>query len=253
MARPIPDGGGVSAGLRVRLNILVSGGAGAGKTTTSTYMLCSSPEECIAVVEDAAELQLHQEHVSGSNPTPNIEGRGEVRIRDLVRKRADAPRPDRGRRVRDEAALDMLQAMNTHDGSVCTVPCVVTYSSNRDDGSDGRRRAARARDPRADPRAIDLIVHLPDQGRHPPVVTRSRELGGDITLQDVFRFDHNLGFDEGRSLRSPQSTGLRPTFLDKLAAHGTLDFGSPPTRASELQRASELSQRLTAAAAVTTE
>src|SRR5205823_10529110 len=108
-----------------RLNILVSGGTGAGKTTTLNVLSSFIPnEERIITVEDAAELQLHQEHlVRLEARPPNIEGRGEVRIRDLVRN-ALRMRPDRivVGEVRDEAALDMLQAMNTgHDGSICTV------------------------------------------------------------------------------------------------------------------------------------
>ena len=105
-------------------NILVSGGTGAGKTTTLNVLSSFIPEdERIITIEDAAELQLHQEHVVRleSRP-PNIEGKGEVKIRDLVRN-ALRMRPDRivVGEVRDAAALDMLQAMNTgHDGSICT-------------------------------------------------------------------------------------------------------------------------------------
>jgi pilus assembly protein CpaF len=215
-----------------RLNILVSGGAGAGKTTTLNVLSSFiPPEERIITVEDAAELQLHQEHVLRleSRP-PNIEGRGEVRIRDLVRN-ALRMRPDRivVGEVRDEAALDMLQAMNTgHDGSVCTVHA----NSPRDvlarietmvlmAGVELPVRAIREQVSSA----IDLIVHLArfkDGTRHVTHVTEVVGMEGDIiTLQDVFRFDHNLGFDDkGRSLGVLKSTGLRPTFLDKLAAYG---------------------------------
>ena len=111
--------------VRGRLNILVSGGTGAGKTTTLNVLSSFIPgDERIVTIEDAAELQLHQEHVLRleSRP-PNIEGRGEVTIRDLVRNSLRM-RPDRivVGEVRDAAALDMLQAMNTgHDGSICTV------------------------------------------------------------------------------------------------------------------------------------
>ena len=115
----------LSACVRGRLNILVSGGTGAGKTTTLNVLSGFIPgDERMVTIEDAAELQLHQEHVLRleSRP-PNIEGRGEVKIRDLVRN-ALRMRPDRivVGEVRDAAALDMLQAMNTgHDGSICTV------------------------------------------------------------------------------------------------------------------------------------
>ena len=215
-----------------RLNILVSGGAGAGKTTTLNVLSSFIPtDERIVTVEDAAELQLHQEHVLRleSRP-PNIEGRGEVRIRDLVRN-ALRMRPDRivVGEVRDEAALDMLQAMNTgHDGSVCTVHA----NSPRDvlarietmvlmAGVDLPVRAIR--DQMAG--AVDLIVHLArfkDGTRHVTHVTEVVGMEGEIvTLQDIFRFDHALGFDEeGRSLGVLKSTGLRPTFLDKLASYG---------------------------------
>jgi pilus assembly protein CpaF len=114
----------LNACVRGRLNILVSGGTGAGKTTTLNVLSSFIPEEeRIITIEDSAELQLNQEHVLRleSRP-PNIEGRGEVKIRDLVRNSLRM-RPDRivVGEVRDAAALDMLQAMNTgHDGSICT-------------------------------------------------------------------------------------------------------------------------------------
>jgi pilus assembly protein CpaF len=110
--------------VRGRLNIMVSGGTGAGKTTTLNVLSSFIPTtERIITIEDAAELQLHQEHVVRleSRP-PNIEGKGEITIRDLVRNSLRM-RPDRivVGEVRDAAALDMLQAMNTgHDGSICT-------------------------------------------------------------------------------------------------------------------------------------
>ena len=115
----------LDACVRGKANILVAGGTGAGKTTTLNVLSSFIPEdERIVTIEDAAELQLHQEHVIRleSRP-PNIEGRGEVTIRDLV-KNSLRMRPDRivVGEVRDAAALDMLQAMNTgHDGSICTV------------------------------------------------------------------------------------------------------------------------------------
>src|SRR4030095_14162496 len=110
---------------RGRLKILISGGTGAGKTTTLNVLSSFIPgDQRIITIEDAAELQLHQEHVLRLEyRPPNIEGRGEVRIRDLVRN-ALRMRPDRiiVGEVRDAAAMDMLQAMNTgHDGSISTV------------------------------------------------------------------------------------------------------------------------------------
>ena len=218
--------------VRGRLNILVSGGTGAGKTTTLNVLSSFIPgDERVVTIEDAAELQLHQEHVLRleSRP-PNIEGRGEVRIRDLVRN-ALRMRPDRivVGEIRDAAALDMLQAMNTgHDGSICTVHA----NTPRDAlarvetmvlmaGVDLPVRAIREQVSSA----IDLIVHqtrFKDGTRHLTHVTEVAGMEGDvITLQDIFLFDHGAGFDEsGRSLGSLKSTGLRPKFLDKLAAAG---------------------------------
>jgi pilus assembly protein CpaF len=188
-------------------------------------------EERVVTIEDAAELQLHQEHVLRleSRP-PNIEGRGEVKIRDLVRNSLRM-RPDRivVGEIRDAAALDMLQAMNTgHDGSICTVHA----NAPRDvlsrvetmvlmAGVDLPVRAIREQVSGA----IDLIVQqarFKDGTRRITHVTEVVGMEGDvITLQDVFLFDYSAGFDEtGRALGPLKSTGLRPKFLDKLAAGG---------------------------------
>ena len=161
---------------------------------------------------------------------PNIEGRGEVKIRDLVRNSLRM-RPDRivVGEIRDAAALDMLQAMNTgHDGSICTVHA----NAPRDvlsrvetmvlmAGVDLPVRAIREQVSSA----IDLIVQqarFKDGTRHITHVTEVVGMEGDvITLQDLFLFDYSAGFDEtGRSLGTLKSTGLRPKFLDKLAAVG---------------------------------
>jgi pilus assembly protein CpaF len=220
--------------VRGRLNILVSGGTGAGKTTTLNVLSSFIPdEERVITIEDAAELQLHQSHVLRleSRP-PNIEGKGEVRIRDLVRNSLRM-RPDRivVGEIRDAAALDMLQAMNTgHDGSICTVHA----NAPRDvlsrvetmvlmAGVDLPMRAIREQVASA----IDLIVHLSrfkDGSRHVTHVTEVVGMEGDIiTLQDIYLFDHSAGFDDtGHSLGALKSTGLRPKFLDKLAASGVL-------------------------------
>jgi pilus assembly protein CpaF len=218
--------------VRGRLNILVSGGTGAGKTTTLNVLSSFIPEgERVITIEDAAELQLHQSHVLRleSRP-PNIEGKGEVKIRDLVRNSLRM-RPDRivVGEIRDAAALDMLQAMNTgHDGSICTVHA----NAPRDvlsrvetmvlmAGVDLPMRAIREQVSSA----IDLIVHLSrfkDGSRHITHVTEVVGMEGDIiTLQDIYLFDHSAGFDEtGHSLGTLKSTGLRPKFLDKLASSG---------------------------------
>jgi len=222
----------LDACVRGKLNILVSGGTGAGKTTTLNVLSSFIPEdERIVTIEDAAELQLHQDHVLRleSRP-PNIEGRGEVKVRDLVRN-ALRMRPDRivVGEVRDAAALDMLQAMNTgHDGSICTVHA----NTPRDvlarvetmvlmAGVDLPVRAIREQVSSA----IDLVVQqtrFKDGTRHITHVTEVVGMEGDvITLQDIFLFDHGSGFDDnGRSLGALKSTGLRPKFLDKLAAGG---------------------------------
>jgi pilus assembly protein CpaF len=222
----------LQACVRGRLNVLVSGGTGAGKTTTLNVLSEFIPEdERIVTIEDAAELQLHQEHVLRLEARPpNIEGRGEVRIRDLV-KNALRMRPDRivVGEVRDDAALDMLQAMNTgHDGSICTVHS----NSPRDAlarietmvlmaGVDLPLRAVREQEASA----VDLVVHqarLKDGSRRITHVTEVVGMEGDtITMQDLFLFDHTAGIDEdGHNLGQLHATGLRPKFLDKLAESG---------------------------------
>jgi len=214
------------------LNILVSGGTGAGKTTTLNVLSSFIPAgERIVTIEDAAELQLHQEHVLRleSRP-PNIEGKGAVTIRDLVRNSLRM-RPDRivVGEIRDAAALDMLQAMNTgHDGSICTVHS----NSPRDTlsrvetmvlmaGFDLPVRAIREQIASA----IDVIVHqsrFKDGSRHVTKITEVVGMEGDtITLQDIFAFDYAAGYDEeGHPLGRLKTTGLRPKFLDKIAAAG---------------------------------
>jgi pilus assembly protein CpaF len=218
--------------VRGRLNILISGGTGSGKTTTLNVVSAYIPgDERIITVEDAAELQLHQEHVLTLESRPaNIEGQGAVAIRDLV-KNTLRMRPDRivVGEVRDAAALDMLQAMNTgHDGSLTTV-----HSNGPRDtlsrietmvlmaGFDLPVRAIREQVASA----VDLIVHvarLKDGTRRISHVTEVEGMEGEIiTLQDLFLFDYGMGVDDdGKYKGRLKATGIRPTFSEELENQG---------------------------------
>jgi len=222
----------LDACVRGRLNILISGGTGSGKTTTLNVLSSFIPEdERIVTIEDAAELQLRQEHVLRMESRPaNLEGRGEIMIRDLVRNSLRM-RPDRiiiGE-VRDGAALDVLQAMNTgHDGSITTVHS----NSPRDSlsrletmvlmsGIELPQRAIREQMASA----VDLIIHqsrLKDGTRRITHVTEVDGMEGPvITLQDVCLFDFQAGVDPaGRYRGTLRPTGLRPHFADVLADRG---------------------------------
>ena len=222
----------VEACVRGRLNVLVSGGTGVGKTTTLNVLSSFIPrDERIITIEDAAELKLDHEHiVSLEYRPPNIEGKGEVTIRDLVRN-ALRMRPDRiiVGEIRGGEALDMLQAMNTgHDGSLSTVHC----NSPRDAlsrvetmvlmaGVDLPIRAIREQISRA----LHLIVHqhrMSDGTRRVTHITEIQGMEGDvITLQNLFVFDYSAGMDEdGRYQGRLKSTGIRPSFLPVLKDHG---------------------------------
>lgn len=218
--------------VRGRLNIIISGGTGSGKTTTLNVLSSYIPgDERIITVEDAAELQLHQEHVLTLESRPaNIEGKGQVGIRDLVRNTLRM-RPDRivVGEVRGAEALDMLQAMNTgHDGSLTTV-----HSNGPRDtlsrietmvlmaGFDLPVRAIREQVASA----INLIVHvsrLKDGTRRITHITEVEGMEGEIiTLQDLFLFDFGMGVDEeGKYMGRLKATGIRPTFSEDLENQG---------------------------------
>jgi len=215
-----------------RLNVIVSGGTGTGKTTMLNVLSSFIPtDERIVTVEDAKELQLHQDHVLAMEARPpNIEGRGEITIRDLVRNTLRM-RPDRivVGECRGGEALDMLQAMNTgHDGSITTVHS----NSPRDtlarletltlmSGFDLPIRAIREQMASA----LDVIVHisrLRDGTRRVSHIAEVQGMEGDvITLQDLFLFDFGMGVaEDGRYKGILKSTGIRPKFAEKLADLG---------------------------------
>jgi pilus assembly protein CpaF len=221
----------LEACVKGRLNIVVSGGTGAGKTSTLNVLSSFLPHhERIITIEDAAELKLNQEHVvSMETRPPNIEGRGEVTIRDLVRN-ALRMRPDRivVGEVRGGEALDMLQAMNTgHDGSLTTGHA----NSPRDmlsrletmvlmAGMDLPVKAIREQISSA----IDLIVHqnrLRDGSRKITHITEVLGMEGDVVvLQDIFIYEQTGLDTRGKVAGRHRATGIRPRFLQRLTAEG---------------------------------
>ncbi|MGJ9404129.1 CpaF family protein [Arthrobacter sp. KK5.5] len=222
----------LNACVKAKLNIIVSGGTGTGKTTLLNVLSSFIPgDQRIVTIEDAVELQIQQDHVVRleSRP-PNTEGRGEVTIRELLRNSLRM-RPDRivVGEVRGGESLDMLQAMNTgHDGSLSTVHS----NSPRDAvarletlvlmaGMDLPLRAIREQIASA----VHLIVQisrLRDGTRRITHVTEVQGMEGDVvTLQDAFVFDFAAGVDQhGRFRGKPISTGIRPRFIDRFEDMG---------------------------------
>jgi pilus assembly protein CpaF len=213
------------------LNILISGGTGSGKTTLLNALSTSIPDsDRIITIEDAAELRLNQRHVLRLEARPkNIEGEGEIPIRELVRNSLRM-RPDRiiVGEVRGAESLDMLQAMNTgHDGSLCTVHANTPRDAlSRIEtmvlmaGYDLPVKAIRQQVASA----LDLIVHLErleDGSRRVTAITEVQRMESDvITLQDIFEFKVSQVTSERVVIGTLNPTGLRPTFLYKFEKRG---------------------------------
>jgi pilus assembly protein CpaF len=221
----------LTACLMAELNILVSGGTGSGKTTLLNAMSSEIPnDQRIITIEDAAELRLNQRHVLRLESRPsNIEGEGEIAIRDLVRN-ALRMRPDRiiVGEVRGAEALDMLQAMNTgHDGSLSTIHANAPRDAlSRVEtmvlmaGYDLPVRAIRQQVASA----LELIVHLErmsDGTRRVTAISEVLRMEGDvITTQDIFRFELDEITTDGSVVGSLKWTGLRPAFVPRLERRG---------------------------------
>ena len=221
----------LEACVKARLNIMVSGGTGSGKTTTLNVLSSFIPDkERIVTIEDAAELRLQQQHVVTLESRPaNLEGRGAITIRDLVRN-ALRMRPDRiiVGEVRSGEALDMLQAMNTgHDGSLTTGHA----NSPRDilsrletmvmmAGMDLPVRAIREQIASA----LDLIIQqsrIQDGSRKITYITEVQKMEGDtIVLQDLFTYVQTGINESGKSVGYYESSGLQPMFLQKFKMNG---------------------------------
>src|SRR5688572_19857748 len=217
--------------VKCRLNVLISGGTGAGKTTLLNVLSSFiSPHERVVTIEDAAELQLHQEHVARLETRPaNVEGKGAIKQRQLV-VNALRMRPDRivVGEVRGEEALDMLQAMNTgHDGSLTTVHAntprdaltrvetmIAMGATNLPEKAMRQQIAS----------AIQIVVQqtrLADGTRKVTTVSEITGMEGDIiTMQDIFVFEKVGLTKEGRVAGRFRATGVRPKVAERLKGHG---------------------------------
>ena len=217
--------------VRARMNMLISGGTGAGKTTLLNVLSSFiSERERIVTIEDAAELQLHQEHVARlETRPPNVEGKGAIRQRQLVIN-ALRMRPDRivGGEVRGEEALDMLQAMNTgHDGSLTTVHAntprdalsrietmIAMGATNLPDKAMRQQTAS----------AIQVVVQQTRMSDGTRKVTTISEITGMetdvITMQDIFIFEKVGVTQDGKVIGRFRATGVRPKLCERLRASG---------------------------------
>lgn len=217
--------------VEARLNVLIAGGTGCGKTTILNILSGFIPnDERIITIEDAAELQLRQEHVVRlETRPPNVEGKGEVTQRDLI-KNTLRMRPDRivMGEVRSAECLDMLQAMNTgHDGSLTTIHAntprdaltrveTLVALAGLNISTKGLRHYISS--------AIDVIVQMTRLSDGSRKVTSLQEITGMegevITLQEIFLFEQT-GIDEKRKVKGRfLATGVRPKFVEKFKAHG---------------------------------
>jgi len=217
--------------VQARLNILISGGTGAGKTTLLNALSAFIPEtQRILTIEDSAELQLQQPHVVRLETRPaNIEGRGEITQRDLVRN-ALRMRPDRivVGEVRGGEAIDMLQAMNTgHEGSLTTIHAntprdalarletMIQMTGMRLSEKAMRQQVASA---------LDLVIQatrLSDGTRRITSISEITGMEGDtITMQEIFQFERSGIDKEGRVVGRFRPTGVRPRFAERLKLYG---------------------------------
>jgi pilus assembly protein CpaF len=221
----------LKAVVKARLNIIISGGTGSGKTTLLNVVSRFIPiDERIVTIEDAAELQLKQEHVVRLETKPaNIEGKGQIKQRDLVRNSLRM-RPDRiilGE-VRGQESFDMLQAMNTgHDGSLTTIHAnsprdalmrleTMVAMANLDIPSEFIRRYISS--------AIDIIIHTARLADGKRKIMSFQEItgmeGNVITLQEIFSFQKRGIDSEGAVEGYFEFHGVRPNFMEKLKIAG---------------------------------
>jgi pilus assembly protein CpaF len=228
---PAPVAEVLKAVVKARRNVLISGGTGSGKTTMLNAMSAFIDDrERIVTIEDSAELQMQQEHVVRlETRPPNIEGRGEIGQRELV-KNALRMRPDRiiVGEVRAGEAFDMLQAMNTgHDGSMTTVHA----NTPRDalsrveqmigmSGIDMPARSSRAQIASA----INVVIQvgrLSDGRRRLLSLSELTGMEGEVMqMQEIFRFRQSGVNSEGQVLGKFEATGIRPKFIEQVSAHG---------------------------------